>query len=41
VLAADGTFVTAYYARGIPAHQRYHMGVVRWRLTGARVDTSP
>ncbi len=41
VLAADGTFVTAYYSRGIPAHQRYHMGVVRWRLTGARVDTSP
>jgi hypothetical protein len=32
VLLADGTFVTAYYCRGIPAHQRYHMGVVRWRL---------
>ncbi len=41
LLAADGTFVTAYYSRGIPSHQRYHMGVVRWRLTGARVDTSP
>jgi len=32
VLAADGTYVTAYYSRGVPAHQRYHMGVVRWRL---------
>jgi len=32
VLAADGTFVTVYYVRGVPAHQRYHMGVVRWRL---------
>lgn len=32
VIAADGTMVTAYYCRGVPAHQRYHMGVVRWRL---------
>ncbi len=32
ILAADGTYVTAYYARGVPAHQRYHMGIVRWRL---------
>jgi len=32
VLAADGTYVTVYYVRGIPSHQRYHMGVVRWRL---------
>jgi len=31
VLTADGTFVTAYYSRGVPAHQRYHMGIVRWR----------
>jgi len=31
VALADGTLVTAYYTRGIPAHQRYHMGVVRWR----------
>lgn len=31
VLAADGTLVTAYYSRGVPAHQRYHVGVVRWR----------
>jgi hypothetical protein len=30
VIAADGTLVTAYYCRGIPAHYRYHMGVVRW-----------
>ena len=26
----DGTIVTAYYAAATPAHQRYHMGVVRW-----------
>jgi hypothetical protein len=31
VLTSDGTFVTAYYTRGVPAHQRYHMGVVRWK----------
>ncbi|MBS0664252.1 MAG: exo-alpha-sialidase [Verrucomicrobia bacterium] len=30
VVAADGTLVTAYYCRGVPAHYRYHMGVVRW-----------
>ena len=28
----DGTIVTAYYCIGIPEHQRYHMGVVCWRL---------
>lgn len=27
----DGTIVTAYYANRIPAHNRYHMGVLRWR----------
>lgn len=32
VLAQDGRFVTVYYSRGIPAHQRYHMGVVRWSI---------
>jgi len=26
----DGGLVTAYYSNGIPQHQRYHMGVVRW-----------
>lgn len=31
VLAADGMLVTAYYSRGVPAHQRYHVGVVRWQ----------
>lgn len=31
VQLADGTLVTAYYSNGIPEHQRYHMGVVRWR----------
>ncbi len=30
VQRADGTIVTAYYADGAPAHQRYHMGVVLW-----------
>jgi hypothetical protein len=30
VQAIDGTIVTAYYCDGISAHQRYHMGVVRW-----------
>jgi hypothetical protein len=32
VQLADGTIVTAYYASGVAAHRRYHMGVVRWRL---------
>jgi hypothetical protein len=27
---ADGTIVTAYYAKQVTAHMRYHMGVVRW-----------
>lgn len=31
VQLADGTIVTAYYCQRIPAHQRYHMGVVLWR----------
>ncbi len=31
VALADGTLVTAYYTRGIPAHYRYHVGVVRWK----------
>jgi hypothetical protein len=31
VQVPDGTIVTAYYCNGIPTHQRYHMGVVRWR----------
>ena len=29
---ADGTIVTAYYCKGVRAHQRYHVGVIRWRL---------
>jgi hypothetical protein len=28
----DGTILTAYYCNKIPAHQRYHMGVIRWKL---------
>ncbi|MDX9980397.1 MAG: sialidase family protein [Lentisphaeria bacterium] len=27
----DGTLVTAYYCNAVPAHQRYHMGVLRWQ----------
>jgi hypothetical protein len=27
----DGTLVTAYYASSAADHQRYHMGVLRWR----------
>lgn len=33
----DGTLVTAYYSAGVPEHQRYHMGVVRWQLDPALV----
>lgn len=28
----EGTLVTAYYCNRIPAHNRYHMGVIRWKL---------
>ncbi len=31
VQQADGTIVTAYYCKNIPTHNRYHMGVTRWR----------
>lgn len=31
VQLADGTIVSAYYAANAPNHQRYHMGVMRWR----------
>ncbi len=29
---ADGTIVTAYYARGSDLHDGYHLGIARWRL---------
>ncbi len=32
VVLPDGVLVTAYYSRGVPAHRRYHVGVVRWTL---------
>ena len=32
IQADDGTIVTAYYCSGVPAHMRYHMGVLRWSL---------
>lgn len=28
----DGTIVTAYYADGITQHNRYHCGIVRWKV---------
>ena len=40
VVLKDGTFVTAYYSRGIPSHQRYHVGVVRWALPTADAKVS-
>lgn len=30
-----GEILTAYYARGVASHQRYHVGVVIWRLPPA------
>jgi hypothetical protein len=33
VAFADGTLVTAYYCKGLPAHQRYHVGVIRWNTS--------
>jgi len=41
VEAADGGIVTAYYARGVSAHTRYHMGVVRWRVEEASRRNAP
>lgn len=32
VQAEDGAVVTAYYCDRVPAHDRYHMGVVRWSV---------
>ena len=32
VQVQDGTVVTAYYANRVPSHNRYHMGVIRWRM---------
>ena len=33
VQLADGSIATAYYCNQIPAHRRYHMGIVRWEPT--------
>jgi len=41
VQAENGTIVTAYYARGVAAHTRYHMGVVRWDLEEASQRNRP
>lgn len=32
VQLSDPTLVTAWYANGIPQHERFHMGVLRWTL---------
>ena len=32
VEVSDGNILTAYYASGVRAHTRYHMGVVRWNV---------
>ncbi len=37
----DGRVLTAYYARQIAGHNRYHMGVVVWDPAAARVPKSP
>lgn len=34
----NGTVMTLYYSRGIPTHQRYHMGTVIWKLPLAQVQ---
>ena len=41
VQSPDGTIVTAYYARGVAAHCRYHMGVLRWNVDGATQQNRP
>lgn len=33
VQLADGTIVTAYYSKGNIYHTRYHVGVIRWKLS--------
>lgn len=30
----DNVILTAYYAKEIPEHKRYHIGVVLWKITG-------
>ncbi|HRU05282.1 MAG TPA: sialidase family protein [Candidatus Brocadiia bacterium] len=38
----DGQILTAYYASGVPYHQRYHMGVVLWSIEEqARANRPP
>ena len=36
IVLPDGTLVTAYYCRGVAAHNRYHTGVVRWRAPASK-----
>ena len=33
-----GTILTAYYCNGVPAHQRYHVGVIRWNVDGKEIS---
>jgi len=37
VQLANGDIVTAYYAKSAPWYQRYHMGVLRWRVDMVKV----
>jgi len=32
VIARDGSLVTAFYSKGNAHHQRYHVGIVKWRI---------
>jgi hypothetical protein len=41
VEASDSTLVTAYYASGVGAHARYHMGVARWTIKELAARNQP
>lgn len=36
VQRADGKIVTAYYAKSVENHERYHMGVAIWEAPSGR-----
>ena len=37
VVTKEQTLVTAYYTKGVVAHNRYHMGIVRWKPPGQKI----
>jgi len=41
VALPDGQVLTAYYARRIEGHDRYHLGVVRWNLESLGASAQP